>query len=310
MSAASPREGRESCLLLVARGWLKRRLFKRFGRRDIPSFIIWSDIHSDKHPFTIPRRDDLPAPDDLAGLLIAGDLSSHDRMAETAAAAVWREWRVPVLCVEGNHDLAGRASRLTIGEIRRSNDEAFAAARAAGADVTLLRGGSGAVIAGVRVVGATLWIDGRLFPESPPGATEAAMDARMSELRMLWADGLDGPRLAQAADLFREHERDVAGLRVAFRQPFTGPTILMTHYPPLRRLMSAGGPMTLEDAAYGSELPDLVRELAPDWWIFGHTHRGVNADFAAGERVVRFRTNPRGYPRDGAVFQPCALISA
>lgn len=276
-------------------------------------FIYWSDLHAETRdwPPVTPRPDDPGAPGDADGILIAGDLAPAGRIADLCGL-VWADWRVPVICVEGNHDLYGSRKR-AVHKIRAANDDSFARWRAAGAEISLLRRGGSVVVAGTRIVGATLWTDLRLNPAVPPAAAAAHAERVMNDHKHIHMRIGGVTRKARASDLVAEHRADVAGVRAACAEPFGGPTIVMTHHLPLAACLDRryATPADMADnASYASDLTGLVREIRADAWVFGHSHSGQDLDLRIGDDAfTAFRTNPLGYPHEETAFDPWKTIS-
>ena len=118
-------------------------------------FLVWSDLHDEFWGgFDLP---DLSAPVD--GVLIAGDTHTRGRHLEIPARAA-RKYGCPVVVIWGNHEPYGSVWAKLLAEEERQ----LAHHRAEGLDIRVLHGAM-TEIAGVRIVGATLWTDLRLYPE-------------------------------------------------------------------------------------------------------------------------------------------------
>ncbi|WP_376873291.1 metallophosphoesterase [Albirhodobacter sp. R86504] len=118
-------------------------------------FLVWSDLHDEFwEGFDLP---DLSVPVD--GVLIAGDTHTMGRYLEIPARAA-RKYGCPVVVIWGNHEPYGSIwSELLAEEERQLADQ-----RAQGLDIRVLHGAA-TEIAGVRIIGAPLWTDLKLFPE-------------------------------------------------------------------------------------------------------------------------------------------------
>jgi hypothetical protein len=113
-----------------------------------------------------------------------------------------------------------------------------------------------------------------------------------------------------------EHRHARAWLEQQLRQPFAGPTVVVSHFAPHRLSVHRrflGNPL---NPAFVSDLSPLLAQA--DIWIHGHTHDSF--DYRLGRcRVV---ANPAGYPlakltrdqqvqplaRENAAFDPGFLV--
>ena len=230
---------------------------------------ILSDLHLESAPFT-------PPPVDADVVILAGDL--HPGMQGL-------DWAVdhwpdrPVVFVPGNHECYGHAYPALVRELERR-------AAALGPRLHLLSDRA-AAIAGVRILGTTLWTDFALLGDPP--VSMAAAQTQMSDFTLIRVEPGDGS--ARPADMIRWHQRSVRWLRAALQEPHDGPTVVVTHHAPSRRSLNPlyGDPVA---AAYASQLDALVEASAVPLWVHGHTHHCV--DYRLGStRVV---SNQRGYP--------------
>ena len=93
-------------------------------------------------------------------------------------------------------------------------------------------------------------------------------------------------------------------LREALAQPFTGTTVVVTHYAPSLRSADPRYGLTPGTAGFCNALDDML-PLA-QWWLHGHLH--APSDYTAqGCRVI---ANPLGYARknEQLAFKPHSLI--
>ncbi|MGY2049408.1 metallophosphoesterase [Methylobacterium sp. JK268] len=226
----------------------------------------------------------------------------------------------PVVLVPGNHEHYAPAGD-------RRTAPALLAALAAEAErinreagwrrIALLRAGEGTVIAGVRFVGATLWSDwslaGRwLAPDAParPADPVAYAAARMT-------DPLTGSREFRAIRLgdcspwtpeaaMAAHARDRARLEAALAVPHAGPTVVVTHHPPIAesadRYRDAPGVPWWVPAFYATTLlEDLAPAARPVLWISGHFH--------AAHDLVLHGTRCVANPVEGKSFDPGRVVA-
>ena len=293
--------------------------------------LVLNDLHEEHGPLEpVPPARLGAAPD---AVLIAGDLSWTGGMTFTMRR--FREaYGVPVIAVEGNHDLwrmtASERARTPpelravmrrfdpsgalrlVEHVRAFNDEMLAAMNAEDAPpMRILRGGESFIVGDSRIVGATLWTD---YAAGSPIRSDAMREARlvMRDHRMMMT-AADGPaRAVTPEDLLAWHEADRAGLVAALREPFDGPTVVMTHHVPDPSLIDEERfPRSPVTGAFAASMMDEIRGLAVDAWLYGHTHAGLEADVRTRHGHVSFLTNPRGAPGERFVpFDPGRVIDA
>ncbi|TNC12313.1 metallophosphoesterase [Methylobacterium terricola] len=269
-----------------------------------------SDLHLERRPLAA-----VPAPtQDFDLMVCAGDVWEGEPERGLAALLQLAGER-PVVLVPGNHE------RYAPSEDPRTGPELLAALRA-GVEainraasrerVVLLEGGAVRVVDGVRFVGATLWSDWRLAgrwlsPDTPdrPEDPVAFAAARMTdpatgsrEYRAIRSsDGTPWtPRAAMDA-----HAADRAAMRAALARPHPGPTVAVTHHPPIAeaadRFRDAPGVPWWVPAFYATTLlADLAEAHRPDLWVSGHFH--------AGHDLRLHGTRCLANPVEGRTFDP------
>lgn len=230
---------------------------------------VYSDLHLEFAPWTLPKSGA-----DFAVLAGFGD--ARDAFG------------CPVVAVLGNHEHYGGKVEATIRKTRPAAERL---------GVELLENQETA-IAGVRVLGCTLWTDFRLFA----GDDECRMklDAslcaeKMTDFRVIRVAG-DGFRRFRPKDAAMTHCASVAWLRERLAVPFDGPTVVVTHHAPSPRSIPARFAGDRLSAAYASNLEPLIEEFRPALWVHGHIHDSV--DYRIG--TTRVLCNPRGYVPDEA----------
>jgi len=238
---------------------------------------IWflSDLH---HHASWPFEAPAVAPD-ADVIVIAGDATEElSRRAIPWIAETFNRFGLPVIYVPGNHDYY--KANLTY-------EAAKAQLVADHHDLHLLATGQSVVIAGTRFVGATLWTDFDLGQYGHVAEFEAGRS--MNDFRYI-RFGAEY-RKALPKDMIDAHYEQRARIEKILSQPFDGPTVVVTHHAPLERSLQTGrqeGPL---DAAYASDLSDLIERYRPELWLHGHIH--VSHDYIHDR--TRIRTNPRGY---------------
>ena len=246
---------------------------------------ILSDLHNEFQPFE-------PVTTDADVVILAGDIATKARAVQWAASAFGS---LPVVLVAGNHDLWGSS-------IPRGYEKMREAAR--GTNVHVLQNEQ-VVIAGTRFLGCTLWTDYRLTGNQPL----AMWDARQRMTRDF--KKIRNPVFGRTSPAFMrdEHVKSIRFLTEQLAQPFPGKTVVVTHHAPtgasITEQFRADGQSHL-NAAYASNLEQMMGGDAVQLWAHGHTHSNVDVEIA-GTRVI---CNPRGYaPNDlNPNFRPGLVV--
>ncbi|MCF4125083.1 metallophosphoesterase [Methylobacterium sp. SyP6R] len=273
-----------------------------------------SDLHLERRPLaavTAPTH-----PFDV--MVCAGDVWEGEPERGLAALLQLSGER-PVVLVPGNHERYAPAGD------PRTAPELLAALRA-GVEainreasrerVVLLEGGETRIIDGVRFVGATLWSDWRLAgrwlsPDTPdrPADPVAYAAARMTdpatgsrEYRAI-RQGDGTPWTPQAA--MDAHAADKAAMMAALARPHPGPTVAVTHHPPIAeaadRFRDAPGVPWWVPAFYATTLlADLADADRPALWVSGHFH--------AAHDLALHGTRCLANPVEGRTFAPERVV--
>lgn len=103
-------------------------------------------------------------------------------------------------------------------------------------------------------------------------------------------------------------DHSVAWLEEKFREPYDGPTVVITHFAPSRHSIHPRFSDSLLNACFVSDLEDRILRWQPQLWMHGHTHDSF--DYRIG--ATRVIANPRGYARTGVAenesFDPGLVI--
>jgi len=258
---------------------------------------LWvvSDIHDDADAWEGPT---VPACDVA---VIAGDVADGltKRSLPWLAACVVPYVR-HVVYVPGNHDLYG--VRIA-SELERGREAAAAAG------IHLLAVGEILDLAGVRIIGATLWTDYALLGEAWRTTTMAACGDRSGgmrdhrQIRVRTPAGETAPFRPSAAAAL--HVAQLGRIERALAETHAGPTVVVTHHAPHQHSLGRQGPLLSIDAAYASDLTRVLeRPDAPDAWIHGHIHR--SSDYRIGR--TRILANPRGRRGENPSFNPSLVV--
>jgi predicted phosphohydrolase len=249
---------------------------------------IVSDLHTSRTDVLRSTKLIVPRADIC---ICAGDISNNiERSIDFLHAEIAPH--MPVVAVLGNHDYYGS-----------SIDHALEHARkwSVGTNVHILENEMFQK-GDLRVVGATLWTDfeishhqyGHLpIDQRRSFASQDCMryllDFRFiqqSENRIGDKSGLITPE-----EMMARHweSRDFIGAEVA--KPFSGTTMVLTHHAVTPMSLNPSFSGQVSNAAFASDLTDVIRGTRPHFWVHGHIHRF--ADYVVGD--TRVLCNPRGY---------------
>lgn len=247
---------------------------------------VLSDLHLTVNAFDAPSTD-------ADVVVLAGDVARPDQAIAWAS-----ELAKPVVYVPGNHEYYDGSISGTVGRLKRL---------CAGTAIRVLENDA-AVIDGVRFVGTTLWTDFLLFGEGPARALaiQGALDFVRDFSRIRLDD--DANKLftpADAADLFA---RNASWLARTLAQPFTGPTVVVTHHAPSPRSIHPRFAESILNPCFVSNAERLLDGERVALWIHGHAHDSF--DYVVnGARVL---CNPRGYAKRDEVenrrFDPGLVV--
>ena len=239
---------------------------------------VLSDLHLSRGALQTPENDA-----DL--VILAGDVARPPEAVSWASGLA-----KPALYVPGNHEFYGGSVEGTVPDLKR---------RCVGTNIRVLDNDE-VIVGGVRFLGTTLWTDFMLFGdgEKREAAVEKALDLMydFSKIRVGDAQGaLFTP--AASATLFEAHAE---WLEAKLAEPFSGPTVVITHHAPSRKSIHPRFADSLLNACFVSDAEHLIDGSRVRLWIHGHTHDSF--DYVLnGTRVV---CNPRGYAKDGVNENP------
>jgi predicted phosphodiesterase len=225
-----------------------------------------------------------PPDNDAEVVVLAGDIARPREAVEWAA----RLGKI-ALYVPGNHEFYGNTIRGTVSELRRLCEGTVI--RVLDTDEILIEG--------VRFLGATLWTDFKLSGGGEQRAAAMAQARRyMRDFSVIRASEGEAPLTpADSAALFEAH---CAWLERKFAEPFSGPTVVITHHAPSRASIHPRFRDSPLNACFVSDAERLVAGSRAQLWVHGHTHDTF--DYRVnGTRVV---CNPRGYATDASNENP------
>jgi Icc-related predicted phosphoesterase len=249
---------------------------------------LW--IFSDLHLEYAPLREPLAIPDAdvcvVAGDLCRGPANGVRWLTEHIAPSM------PCVYVAGNHEFYKGSIREGLEEGRRGAQEFPSVYFLENDTVT---------IGGIAFIGATLWTDYRIEGHqflAMRHARERMNDYRQTALqRKPWQRFVPeaAARMHQDSRRFIENVLSSASI----------PTVVVTHHVPHPASLPDRFNGDLLNAAYASDLAEIIQSGRPALWVHGHTHD--RCDYAVdGIRVV---CNPRGYDNENSGFDPRRVVS-
>ncbi len=261
----------------------------------MPRFLVWSDLHDEFwNGFELP---DLEAPVD--GVLIGGDTHTLGRHLEIPAAAA-RKYGCPVVVIWGNHEAYGSVW----SELCAQEAVQLAKLHAGGLDIRVLHRAA-TEIAGVRIIGATLWTDLKLYPPFELLA-RTMVSAYMQDYRAIRTSTKIRFTID---DMLKIHAEDKDAILSTLRDPHDGPNLVLTHHLPVRELIAPHRTIGSHEqralsAGFANDLWDEIRGYDIHTWIWGHSHEGEAWTGDGDCGPIRFVTNQRGYPHERTSFDP------
>jgi hypothetical protein len=194
---------------------------------------------------------------------------------------------MPCIYVAGNHEFYKGALKESL-EDGRSAAAGFPNVHFLENDV--------AVVGGVRFLGATLWTDYRI--EGHPEVAMFHARERMNDYRQIAKQRNPWQRFVPET-AYRLHQQSRLFIESALKADATK-TVVVTHHLPHRRSIPARFKGDLLNAAYASDLSEVIEAGRPALWIHGHTHDSCDYT-VGGTRVI---SNPRGYDDENSDFNP------
>lgn len=242
-------------------------------------FLIYSDLHYELGGRFVP-------PAHLRGtvdsVILAGDISGG-RYAMRHARQIAEQVEAPAILIAGNHEFYGGVIEDVIDELRALSDD----------QVHFLECET-VVIAGVRILGTTLWTDFNLNPERYATAL-SGMNTMLNDYRVIRRRSKTlGTCRIDTDWLLALYNTYFEWLTNELSIGFNGPTIVVTHTAPSRRSIILHNSRNVIAAAFASDLESFINDHEIAAWVHGHIHDSV--DYMIGNtRVV---SNPYGYESD------------
>lgn len=264
---------------------------------------IISDFHSSpldlfhRRQLAVPRADVCICAGDIAGNIESAIDFLHAEIAP----------HMQVVATLGNHDYYGS-----------SIDRALEYARkwTVGTNVHILENDT-FVKGDLRVVGATLWTS---FEIEDHDFGHLQVDARrelavreckryLLDFRLIHRSDArlgDESGFITPGEMMSRHWESRVFIHRELAKPFDGTTLVLTHHAISRRSLDPRFAGHISNAAFASDLSDVIRACRPHFWVHGHIHSF--ADYIEGD--TRVLCNPRGYvgERGSGGFRPGLVV--
>ncbi|QKC83501.1 metallophosphoesterase [Mesorhizobium sp. NZP2077] len=246
---------------------------------------LFSDLHLEfadlRQPLTIPDAD---------VCVVAGDLCRAP-----ANGAYWLGKNVvpamPCVYVAGNHEFYK-------GSIKEGLEDGRGAA-AQFPNVHFLENDF-VVIDGVRFLGATLWTDFQI--EGHPHVAMFHARERMNDFKLI-AEQRNPWRRFLPGTAYRMHRESRKFIETTLKADPVK-TVVVTHHLPHARSIPSRFKGDLLNAAFASDLSNVIEDGHPALWVHGHTHD--SCDYEIGS--TRVICNPYGYDGENSAFDPALVV--
>ncbi|MBY5545976.1 phosphohydrolase [Rhizobium leguminosarum] len=249
---------------------------------------IISDIHQSR--LTTLLRDPPKAP--KADICIcAGDVTNF---IDDSIAFIRRviEPRMQVMLVLGNHDYYGSSISCALERARRLVE---------GSRIHLLEDET-VTVGDCRFIGSTLWTDfavsvgddEHIPPEERRVKAFELVPSRIMDFHCIFRsdarkNGENG--MVTVQEIVERHKRSREYIDTELSVGFQGRTVVVTHHSPLMQSFDPAFFGNVTNAAFASDLADLIWRRKPSLWVHGHIHKF--RDYMADH--TRVICNPHGY---------------
>jgi hypothetical protein len=165
------------------------------------------------------------------------------------------------------------------------------------------------IIAGCRVIGATLWTDMNLYP----GMMKLTRDTVYQSMNDFSKIRTGPSKHFGVEDWIDMHWLDRQYIVETLETPHEGKTLVMTHHIPVRDMIhplrEIGAPARyVSNAGFASDMWWQIRNFDISAWVSGHSHDNRSAVKRSLHGDIRFMANSRGYPQEGAQFDPGYIV--
>jgi len=248
---------------------------------------LLSDLHLESGK--IAENWEIPMTDADA-IVLAGDISVGTKGIRWAVSEA-RRLSKPIIYVMGNHEYYHY-------EMTSLLEEAKEIATSSG--VVHLLDNNAVEINGVRFLGCTLWTDYACDPDTSQSSAMVVAGERLNDHSLITYNR----RQFQPADALNLHLHSRRWLADQLDQPFSGPTVVVTHHAPSLTAQHPKFPTNALTGAFLSDMSDLMTDNVAAWF-FGHTHYSLDTHLNG----VHLMSNQGGYNgEDTGRYHPERII--
>ena len=249
---------------------------------------IISDIHHSRRRDLMGEKLTIPKADIC---ICVGDVANS---IDDCIAFLLRviEPKMPIVLVLGNHDFYGSGIEFGLERARRLIE---------GKRIYLLENQS-LILDDCRFVGATLWTDfcvsvgndEHIPPEERRAKAFGLVPSQMMDFFAIFRSDERPPSengMVTVRELFDRHRKSRAFIDQELGKPFDGRMVVLTHHAPLMQSFDPYFFGQITNAAFGTDLSDLIERRRPSAWVHGHIHKFRDYMFDK----TRIICNPVGY---------------
>jgi 3',5'-cyclic AMP phosphodiesterase CpdA len=255
-------------------------------------FRLVSDTHLEfmRQQFGAEGSLNIAIPPDAADkdtvLLLAGDFNAGYKSSANLLAMLCNRFKDVVL-VQGNHEFYGY-------DINTYHQAFAECEHLPNAHFTKNHDGLRVDFDGVTVLATTLWTD----MNRDNLGDHTLVGRSLNDFYVI----KNGARPFNTTDAVALHDRARAFLVAELSKPRTQPVIVMTHHMPSWEYVAPQYRTSSINAGFAAHCDDLLDQLQPDYWVFGHTHTAVNTQ----RGKTRVLCNPFGYRHENGTngFNP------
>ncbi|NEI61253.1 metallophosphoesterase [Rhizobium leguminosarum] len=181
------------------------------------------------------------------------------------------EPKMPVVLVLGNHDYYGSSISSALESARRLVD---------GSGIHLLENDT-VIVGNCRFIGATLWTDfavsigddEHISPEERRVKALELVPSRMMDFQCIYRSDprrTDENGMVTAWEILERHKESRKFIDRELSVEYPGRTVVVSHHAPLMQSFDPIFFGSLTNAAFASDLSDLIMRRRPSLWIHGH----------------------------------------
>ena len=144
------------------------------------------------------------------------------------------------------------------------------------------------------IFGATLWTNFELY-DTQDLSMVFAQRYLADYKNIRFCTEQNEVRMLEPKDTLDLHNQTTTSMRFRLMEITKKKIIIVTHHAPHRKSIHRKFKKNRINAAFISDLSELINEISPSLWIHGHCHQSF--DYVVG--TTRIIANPRGYAADG-----------